>query len=82
MLLAQKTDAIEHLPGAAAGFFEAHPQVGVLALELVDSLGACPGNAGRALECLHSRFCVQGAPAKRRQLVAEMLDESLEVREG
>ena len=82
MLLAQKANPIEHLSRAAASFFEAHPEVGVLTLELVDSLGTCPGCAGRAFERFHSGFGLKGAPAKGCQLVAKMLDESLEVREG
>jgi hypothetical protein len=82
VLLAKEANPVEHLSRATARFFETDLEVGVLALELLDSLGTGARGGGRRLERLHSRFSMKCAPAKRRQLVTEVTDELVEVGES
>jgi hypothetical protein len=81
VLLAEETYALEHLPRASARSFEPHFQTRVLALEFLDSLGARPRCARRALESFHSGFGLQRPPAERGQLIAKMMNQFFEVRE-
>jgi hypothetical protein len=81
VLLAKESNPVEHLPRATTRFLETDLEVGVLALELLDSLRTCARGAGRRLERFHSRFCVKSAPAERRELVTKVTDELVEVGE-
>lgn len=79
MLLPEKPDAIEHLARASPGLFQTGLEFGVLALESIDVLRTHAFGAGNALQCLYSRFGLLRAATKRRQLVAKMADELLEI---
>ncbi len=81
MLLAEKANPFQHLTRSPARGLEPHFQARVFALELFDSLGACPRCARRALKRFHSRLCLQRSPPESSKLIAEVMNQGLEVRE-
>jgi len=64
------------------GFLESKLEVRVLALQLLDPLGTGARRARRRFERFHSCLGVDCPPAKGRQLVTEVTDELVEVRES
>ncbi len=81
MLLPKESDALEHLTGPRAGFFQSYFEARILPLEFFDALGTGPRRARGSLQSLHPRLRMQRSAPKGRQLVAKMADELVEVRE-
>jgi hypothetical protein len=81
VLLSEEPDAIDHLLSTFAGGGEALRQAGVLTLEELHALGRHDAFHSGGLEGLQSRFRLQRATSKRSKLVAEVLDQLLELRE-
>ena len=79
MLLPEEANPVEHLTGSRAGSLESFPELGVLTLELFNSLGSHLAAPTRSLDCLHPGFGLQSATAKAGQLVAKMADELLKL---
>jgi superfamily II helicase len=81
VLLSEKPHAIDHLLSAFAGGGEALGQTGVLTLEELHALRGDDALDSRRLEGLESRLRLQRATSKRSELVAQVLDQLLELRE-
>jgi hypothetical protein len=81
VLLPKEADPVEHLTGSTASFLETQLQIRVFALELFDPLGTGARGGRRCLEGLHSRLGVQCAPAEGGELVTEVTNKLVEVRE-
>jgi hypothetical protein len=81
VLLSEESDPVDHLLGAGAGGLETSGEAGVLALEKLHALRRHdPFDAGD-LEAFEARFGLKRAPPEGCQLVAEMLDELLQLTE-
>jgi hypothetical protein len=81
VLLSKKANAIEHLARAPTCFVEASAKAGIFALELFDPFGAGSSRRGRRFESFHSRFGFECAGTERRELVAEVPHQSVEIGE-
>jgi hypothetical protein len=81
VLLSEKPDAIDHLLSPFAGGGEALGQAGVLTLEELHALRGDDAFDSRRFEGLESRLRLQRATSKRSELVAQVLDQLLELRE-
>jgi hypothetical protein len=82
MLLAKKAHPFEHLTGALSRDVETLPEVGILFLELVETLGTHVSLARCAVDCLDTRFCLKRTTPEVCKLLTEMPDELLELVEG
>lgn len=81
MLLAEKTNTVEDLTRARAGGVETLFQIRVLPLQPLDTLRVDPRSARRRLELLHPGFGLKCTTSERRELVAQVTDELLELLE-
>ena len=79
MLLAKESDPVQNLASPGASRLQSLPQIGILALEPLDSFRRDFRAAARSFNCLHPRFRLQGAPAEGCQLVAKMTNELLKL---
>jgi len=82
VLLFEKPDAIDHLLGSGTRRIESARESRVLSLQELDALGRDNAFHARRLETFEPRLSLKRAPAKRGQLVAEMLHQLLELRES
>jgi hypothetical protein len=82
MLLSEKADAVDHLLGSRAGCLEAVVESGILLLKELDALRRDDTFRAGDLEALETSLGLEGAAAERGELVTEMLDELLQLREG
>ena len=81
MLLSEEPNSVDHLLGAGASRLETRGEARVFALQKVHSLRRDHSLYTRRLESFEARLGLQRAPAERRQLVAEMLHQLLQLRE-
>jgi hypothetical protein len=82
MLLAEKPNAVDHLLRPRARCIEAGGETGVLALQKLDALRRDYSLHSSGLEALESGLGLEGATPKRGELVTEVMDELLELRES
>ena len=82
MLLSEEPDAIDHLLSSRTGSLESTVETGILFLEELDALGRHNALNSGDFQALESSFCLEGAAPKRSELVAQMLDQLLQLREG
>ena len=81
MLLAEKSHALEYLPGPGPGGFESLPQVCILALELLQPLRGNACRASRCIDCLYTRLRLKRPATKSSELVTEVPHELLQLGE-
>jgi len=79
VLLAQKTEPIQHLPRSGARGLDPAGKLDVLALEAVEPLRTHPRGARGGVDSLDPRFGLERTPAKRCKLVAKVTYELLEL---
>jgi len=80
VLLAEKTESLEHLPGAIAGSVHAATELGILAFELIQSLDQ-PRRGACRVELTQSTFGLERALTEAGQLVGEMADQLTQLAE-
>jgi hypothetical protein len=81
VLLPEEADAIDHLLSPLARRGKTLRQPGILALEELNTFWRDDAFHSGRLERLEPRFRLERAAAKGCQLVTEMLDELLQLRE-
>lgn len=79
MLLAEETNPVQNLASAGARSLETFPEVGILALEHVETLGRHLGGPGRGVDRLYSRLCLEGAPPETGELIPQVPHELLQL---
>jgi hypothetical protein len=82
MLLAKETDTLENLARTLPRHVEPLPEVGILLLQLVETLGTHVSLARRAIDCLDPRFRLKRTTPEVRKLFTEMPDELLQLVES
>jgi hypothetical protein len=82
VLLPQKPNTVDHLLGTSTRCFETSGESGVLALEVLYALGRYYSLHSRRLEGLEPRLGLQRAASKRRELITEVMNQLLELRES
>jgi hypothetical protein len=82
VLLSEKPHTVDHLLGAGSRGLETGIETRVLALEELNSLRRHDTFHTGCFETLETRFRLKRSAAKGRELVTEMLDELLQLREG
>lgn len=81
MLLPKEAHSFQDLSRAAPGCLETLAEVRVLPLEFLEPFRSDLCRSRRSIDCLHSRFGLEGAPAESRQLIPKVPHELLEVGE-
>ena len=79
MLLAEKPNAVNHLLSALTRRRQSFREAGVLALQELDAFRRHDALDASRLQGLEARLGLERASTKGCQLVAEMLDELLEL---
>jgi hypothetical protein len=79
VLLAQKPHTIQYLPRSGPGSFEPALEIGILFLEPVHPFGIYSRAAGRGIDRLDACFSRECAPPERRELVAKMSNELVQL---
>jgi hypothetical protein len=81
VLLPKEADPIDHLLRARARSLQPTVEAGVFPLEKLNALRRDNALASRCLEPFEPSFCLQRATTEGGELVTQMLDELLELRE-
>jgi hypothetical protein len=82
VLLSEKPHTVDHLLSAGSRGLETGVEPRVLALEELNSLRRDNAFHAGCLEAFETRFRLKRSAAKGRELVTEMLDKLLQLREG
>ncbi len=81
MLLAEKSHTIQYLPRSSSCRLETPLEVGILFFESVHSLRTHPRTSRCRVDCFDARFCLLSATPERRELVAKMSNELIQLLE-
>jgi hypothetical protein len=79
MLLPEKPNPVQKLPGSRPGGFKALPELCVFELEPFDALGCDLRASSGSFHGFHPGFGLQRTAAEAGQLVAEVTDELLKL---
>jgi hypothetical protein len=82
VLLAEKSHPVENLPGPGPGGLESLPQVGILALKLLQPLRGNARRASRRIDCLYTRLRLKRPATESSELVTEVPHELLQLGES
>ena len=79
MLLPEKTNPVEDLPGSRARRLQSLAKLSIFQLESLDSLRGDLRCAARSFHCFHPSLGLKGAATEARELVAKMTNELLKL---
>ena len=82
MLLTEETHAVEYLPRPDSCRLESAFQIFIFLLELLDSFRVHSRSSGSGVDRLEARLRLESAAAERRELVAKVADELMELVKG